>query len=69
MFPQADGAMIVTLDANFGLVRKQSSGTSVLEPLHGTSMFVAEKDVQEYLLSHPDGSKPHEVSHSCTVLY
>ncbi len=31
---QADGDMIVTLDANFGLVRKQSSGTSVedMEP-------------------------------------
>ncbi|CAM4708570.1 unnamed protein product [Leuciscus chuanchicus] len=43
-----DGDMIVTLDANFGL------------PLHGTRMFVAENNVQEYLLSHPDNSKPHE---------
>lgn len=39
---QADGDMIVTLDANFGLVRKQSSGTSAVEPLHGTHMFVDE---------------------------
>lgn len=61
--------MIVTLDANFGLVRKQSSGKSVVESLHGTRMFVPEKDVQEYLLSHPDGSKPHEVGHSCRILY
>ncbi|XP_059353826.1 uncharacterized protein LOC132123107 [Carassius carassius] len=58
--PKADGDMIVTLDANFGLVRKQSSGTSVVEPLHGTRMFVDEKDVEEYLLSHLDSSKPHE---------
>ncbi|XP_039669344.1 uncharacterized protein LOC120566769 isoform X1 [Perca fluviatilis] len=58
--PKADGDMIVTLDANFGLVRKQSSGTSVVEPFHGTRMFVDEKDVEEYLLSHPDGSKPNE---------
>ncbi len=66
---QADGDMIVTLDANFGLVRKQSSGTSAVEPLHGTRMFVDEKDVEEYLLSHLDSSKPQEVSHSCRILY
>ncbi|KAK2869371.1 hypothetical protein Q7C36_001242 [Tachysurus vachellii] len=58
--PKADGDMIVTLDANFGLVRKQSSGTSAVEPLHGTRMFVDEKDVEDYLLSHLDSSKPHE---------
>ncbi|XP_073702528.1 uncharacterized protein [Garra rufa] len=58
--PKADGDMIVALDANFGLVRKQSSGTSAVEPLHGTRMFVDEKDVEEYLLSHLDSSKPHE---------
>ncbi|XP_035852925.1 uncharacterized protein LOC116055146 [Sander lucioperca] len=58
--PKADGDMIVTLDANFGLVRKQSSGTSVVEPFHGTRMFVDEKDVEEYLLSHLDSSKPNE---------
>ncbi|XP_056604136.1 uncharacterized protein LOC130420674 [Triplophysa dalaica] len=58
--PKADGDVIVTLDANFGLVRKQSSGTSAIEPLHGTRMFVGEKDVEEYLLSHLDSSKPHE---------
>ncbi|CAM4721750.1 unnamed protein product [Leuciscus chuanchicus] len=58
--PKVDGDMIVTLDANFGLVRKQSSGTSLVEPLHGTRMFVAKNNVQEYLLSHPDNSKPHE---------
>lgn len=61
--------MIVTLDANFGLVRKQSSGTSLVEPLHGTRMFVAENNVQKYLLSHPDNNKPHEVNHSCRILY
>ncbi|GAA6086757.1 uncharacterized protein LOC120488660 isoform X2 [Tachysurus ichikawai] len=47
--PKADGDMIVTLDA-----------TSAVEPLHGTRMFVDEKDVEDYLLSHLDSSKPHE---------
>ncbi|KAK2831180.1 hypothetical protein Q7C36_016266 [Tachysurus vachellii] len=63
-FTEADGDMIVTLDANFGLVRKQSSGTSAVEPLHGTRMFVDEKDVEDYLLSHLDSSKPHEIKYS-----
>ncbi|RXN16026.1 hypothetical protein ROHU_008483 [Labeo rohita] len=62
--PDADGDMIVTLDANFGLVRKQSSGTSAVEPLHGTRVFVDEKDVEEYLLSHLDSSKPQEIKYS-----
>ncbi|XP_047672600.1 uncharacterized protein LOC125138365 isoform X2 [Tachysurus fulvidraco] len=47
-------------DHDFGFVRKQSSGTSAVEPLHGTRMFVDEKDVEDYLLSHLDSSKPHE---------
>lgn len=56
--------MIVSLDANFGLVRKKSAGRSTDEPLHGNTMFAKEEDVQDYLLSHPDGSKPNEVSKS-----
>lgn len=56
--------MTVTLDANFGLVRKQSSGTSADEPLRGTRMFVDEKDEEEYLLSHLDSSKPQQISPS-----
>ncbi|XP_030597438.1 uncharacterized protein LOC115788522 isoform X2 [Archocentrus centrarchus] len=58
--PKTDGTMIVTMDANFGLVRKRSSGTSAAEPLHGNSMFVKDADVEEYLSSHPDSSKPAE---------
>ncbi|XP_040927240.1 uncharacterized protein LOC114857791 isoform X2 [Betta splendens] len=58
--PKSKGNLIVTMDANFGLVRKRSSGSSLVEPLHGNRMFVREEDVQEYLSSHPDGSKPNE---------
>ncbi|XP_028983462.1 uncharacterized protein LOC114842115 [Betta splendens] len=58
--PKSNGNLIVTMDANFGLVRKRSSGSSLVEPLHGNRMFVREEDVQEYLSSHPDGSKPNE---------
>ncbi|XP_059381443.1 uncharacterized protein LOC132116593 [Carassius carassius] len=68
----ADGDIIVTLDANFGLVRKQSSSTSAVEPLNGTRMILDEKDVEEYLLSHLDSSKPQELErkrHQATVMF
>ncbi|MEQ2297459.1 hypothetical protein AMECASPLE_034830, partial [Ameca splendens] len=65
--PKADGTMIVTMDANFGHVRKRSSGRSVTELLNGNSMFVRDEDLKEYLLSHPDCSKPTEVSKYCYV--
>lgn len=62
--------MIVTMDANFGLVRKRSSGMSMTQPLQGNSMFVKDEDVEDYLLSEPDHSKPSEVSdwHVCLAI-
>lgn len=65
---QTDGTMIVTMDANFGLVRKRSSGISMTEPLQANSMFVRDEDVEEYVLSDPDNSKPAEVS-DCHVFF
>ena len=58
---QGDGEMIVCMDANFGLVRKKSSGKSTVEPLQGNIMFAKDADVQQYLHSCPDSSKPNEV--------
>lgn len=54
--------MIVSLDANFGLVRKKISGKSTVEPLQGNVMFVKDADIHQYRLSHQDSSKPNEVS-------
>ncbi len=59
---QTDGNMIVSTNANFGLVRKRSSGRSTVESLHSNCLFEREEDVEEYLLSHPDSSKPNEVN-------
>ncbi|XP_030579166.1 uncharacterized protein LOC115775772 isoform X2 [Archocentrus centrarchus] len=58
--PKTNGTTIVTMDANFGLVRKQSAGTSVAEPLHGNSMFVNDADVEEYhhILIAPNQLRP-----------
>ncbi|XP_049331675.1 uncharacterized protein LOC111195712 isoform X3 [Astyanax mexicanus] len=57
---EQDGNMIVTLDGNFGLVRKQSSGASIDKPFHGNRMFIGDGRIEEYLSSHPENSKPNE---------
>ncbi|XP_023192885.1 uncharacterized protein LOC111609322 isoform X1 [Xiphophorus maculatus] len=57
---KTDGTVIVALDANFGLVRKKSSGSSITEPLQGNRMFVRDEDVEEYVGSNPDNCQPTE---------
>ncbi|KAJ8346570.1 hypothetical protein SKAU_G00279710 [Synaphobranchus kaupii] len=56
-----NGEMVIQLDANFGLVRKASSGVSVGELLHGACMFMRDQDIQTYLQGNCDSSVPHEV--------
>ncbi|XP_019643775.1 PREDICTED: uncharacterized protein LOC109484857 [Branchiostoma belcheri] len=56
--PKAEGTQIISLDGNFGLVRKKSSGTSSEPPLHGTSVFLDDDAVQDYMASYDDTSKP-----------
>ncbi|XP_035665583.1 uncharacterized protein LOC118408831 [Branchiostoma floridae] len=58
--PKADGEQIVAIDANFGLVRKASSGVSSAPPLQGTSMFLDDKEVKEFLSEYSDEAKPPE---------
>lgn len=41
----------MAVDANFGLCRKKTAGTSVREPLSGTSMFCPQGEVNDYVLS------------------
>ncbi|KAJ8344619.1 hypothetical protein SKAU_G00288120 [Synaphobranchus kaupii] len=59
-----NGEMVIQLDANFGLVRKASSGVSVGEPLHGARMFMRDQDIQTYLQGNCDSSVPHEIKYS-----
>ena len=39
----------MSIDANFGLCRKKSAGTSVHEPLSGTTMFYNQNDVNQFI--------------------
>ncbi|XP_019617792.1 PREDICTED: uncharacterized protein LOC109465093 isoform X2 [Branchiostoma belcheri] len=58
--PKRDGEQIVLLDANFGLVRKASSGTSHAAPHHGNRMFAEDAKVESFLDTYSDASKPDE---------
>jgi len=41
-----------SVDGNFGLCRKKSSGTSVRPPLHGQTMFFEQDEVDKYVESY-----------------
>ena len=48
---QDKGIVTLSIDANFGLCRKKTAGSSVREPLSGTSIFCHQGDVNDYVLS------------------
>ncbi|XP_078586229.1 uncharacterized protein LOC144868130 [Branchiostoma floridae x Branchiostoma japonicum] len=58
--PKEKGTQIISLDGNFGLVRKGASGSSIGPPLHGTSMFSSDAEVQDFLKSYKDEFRPNE---------
>ncbi|XP_019614691.1 PREDICTED: uncharacterized protein LOC109462576 [Branchiostoma belcheri] len=58
--PKRDGEQIVTLDANFGLVRKSSSGKSYEEHHHGNRLFAKDDEVQCFVEAYSDAIKPSE---------
>ncbi|XP_066294857.1 uncharacterized protein [Branchiostoma lanceolatum] len=57
---KGDGEMIVSLDANFGLVRKKSSGTSSAGPLHQSTYFLPDDQVTKFMSDYSQDSKPDE---------
>eukprot|EP00058_Branchiostoma_floridae_P000616 XP_002586104.1 hypothetical protein BRAFLDRAFT_110006 [Branchiostoma floridae] len=56
-----DSEQIVAIDANFGLVGKTSSGVSSAPPLQGTTMFLDDNEVKEFLNEYSDEGKPPEM--------
>eukprot|EP00058_Branchiostoma_floridae_P012263 XP_002597751.1 hypothetical protein BRAFLDRAFT_77347 [Branchiostoma floridae] len=65
---EADGEQIVAIDANFGLVRKTSSGVSSAPPLQGTTMFLDDNEVKEFLNKYNDEGKPPEMPDLSSIL-
>ena len=41
--------MYLSIDGNFGLCRKRAAGTSVREPLHNSTYFIPQKDVDLFV--------------------
>ncbi|XP_065893420.1 uncharacterized protein [Dysidea avara] len=65
--PKDNGMLTLSIDANFGLCRKKSAGSSVHPPLSGSSMFLNQEEVDEYVCqysTHPTCST--EVSEGCS---
>ncbi|XP_066264562.1 uncharacterized protein [Branchiostoma lanceolatum] len=58
--PKEKGTQIIALDGNFGLVRKSTSGKSIGPPLHGTTMFIDDGTVREFLDPYNDENRPDE---------
>ncbi|XP_033113345.1 uncharacterized protein LOC117113944 [Anneissia japonica] len=58
--PKDGGTKFVSLDANFGLVRKKNSGHSLEPPKHENRYFVADGKVQEFVGHYNDCSSSKE---------
>ena len=56
-------------DANFGLVRKKSSGKSVSEPLYGSLYFHPQSEVDEFLDAETTKTKKNVVGEICGSLF
>ncbi|XP_078659031.1 uncharacterized protein LOC144904191 isoform X1 [Branchiostoma floridae x Branchiostoma belcheri] len=60
--PKQNGEQTILLDGNFGLVRKASSGTSIVPPHHGSRLFMEDEVVKTFLekYKNKDQAKPDE---------
>jgi len=68
--PGGVGPLIVSLDANFGLVRKQSSGRSTEPPKHGDLAFLSDDAAKEFVDGYNARQKPDDqVSSIFLILY
>lgn len=47
-----DGEVYLSIDGNFGLCRKKSSGSSVRAPLHSDSVFLDQEDIDKFVNSY-----------------
>jgi hypothetical protein len=62
MIFQDGGVVTVSMDANFGLVRKQHSGTSPRPLSLVNSYFLERSDVEAFVNGYVNDSKKDEVS-------
>ncbi|XP_038047894.1 uncharacterized protein LOC119738130 [Patiria miniata] len=60
--PKENGDLFVSLDANFGLVRKRSSGVSYTDAKHKSLLFAPQEDVDHFVNVYDD----HNISNDCS---
>lgn len=56
IFQNGNGSLVVSVDANFGLVRKRSAGQSIV-PSNINTYFINQKEVDDKLNILPIGEK------------
>ncbi|XP_033101230.1 uncharacterized protein LOC117104486 isoform X2 [Anneissia japonica] len=54
--PKEGGTKFVSLDGNFGLIRRRKAGDSFEPPKHDGRLFMRDKEVQEFVGSYNDSS-------------
>lgn len=62
---QKNDSIFVSLDANFGLVRKKNSGTSLEPPKHASKFFINQEEVDDYVdqySTQTSSKEEHQVS-------
>jgi len=60
---------MLSMDANFGLVRKKSSGSSVTKPKHLGHFFTPQEQVDEFVAKQNSKGKKTDVSKAAGIKY
>ncbi|XP_071815309.1 uncharacterized protein [Apostichopus japonicus] len=63
--PKKNDSIFVSLDANFGLVRKKKSGTSLEPPKHASKFFINQEEVDDYVDQYSTQTSSKEEHQEC----
>ncbi|XP_071851551.1 uncharacterized protein [Apostichopus japonicus] len=63
--PKKNDSIFVSLDANFGLVRKKNAGTSLEPPKHASKFFINQEEVDDYVDQYSTQTSSKEEHQEC----
>lgn len=69
LLQEDDYPVIISMDGNFGLVRKKSSGVSFSQPKHAGHFFTNQSGVDEFVQKHNGNMKKAGNVRSCYHMY
>ncbi|KAJ8045840.1 hypothetical protein HOLleu_08940 [Holothuria leucospilota] len=64
--PKTEGDAFISLDANFGLVRKKNAGQSLEPPKHSSRYFLDQDESDAFVNSYLDNEVPKDGSEECS---